>query len=249
MSNSSRLSPPHPKGCFFISRKVVKRLEKTRETRAQGSNGLQFRTVPTEIKSREKEDGESRGVTGLGLVYGRETEIWPGYKESIRKDAFKESIERKRNRPIKSYFNHDPNQVLATTESNPPLIVKNTKEGIAYEAEIPDTSYGRDLAVNLERRNVEGSSFAFSIEDDRKWEDEEGVYHREIISGEIYELGPVTDPAYIQAPASLRSAKEAFEEIKQEIEQREKDQSEKKEQLKRDFEELNKIIERGKTHG
>ena len=219
--------------------------DKTIINRSKAQRGnFEFRTVSTEIRANEK-DGELGGVAGLGLVYGVESEIFPGYMECIRKDAFKESIERKRNRPIKSYFNHDPNQVLATTSSDPPLVIKNTDDGIAYEAEIPDTSYGRDLAVNLERRNVEGSSFAFSVEEDDDWKDENGVIHREIIKGEIYELGPVTDPAYIQAPANLRSATEVAEEIKAEIELRQKNKEERKQQLKNDYQELQKIIERG----
>lgn len=222
--------------------------DKKRIFRAQGSNGLEIRTVTAEIRAKNNQEGEPRGVAGLGLVYGKESEIWPGYIESIRKDAFKESVERKRKSPIKSYFNHDPNQVLATTESNPPLIIKNTDDGVDYEAEIPDTSYGRDLKINLERRNVEGSSFAFSIDEDKAWEDEEGNYHREIIKGEIYELGPVTDPAYVQAPANLRSAGDVAQEIKKRIADKNKNKQERKEQLKKDYKSLQEILKRGKAY-
>jgi uncharacterized protein len=214
----------------------------TKEFRAQGSSGLEFRTVTAEIRQENKEEGEPRGVTGLGLVYDKEAEIWPGYREVIKKDAFKEGLERKRDRPIKSYFNHNPNFVLATTESDPPLIVKNTDEGVFYEAEIPDTSYGRDLEENLKRKNVQGSSFAFSVDKDRTWETEDGIYHREIIEGEIYELGPVTDPAYIQAPSSLRSAGEVYEEIAERIRSGKEADAEKRKQLKEDFETLKKYI-------
>lgn len=217
-------------------------VKRQKEFRAQGSNGLEFRTVEVKIRQDNKEDGAPRGVAGLGLVYNRETELWPGYRETIRKDAFKESLERDRDRPVKSYFNHNPNFVLATTESNPPLTVMNTDEGVFYNAEIPDTSYGRDLVENLKRKNVQGSSFAFAVDKDRTWEDEEGVFHREIIKGEIYELGPVTDPAYIQAPASLRSAGEVYEEIVEKIKTEKKADEEKREQVKEDYETTKKYL-------
>jgi uncharacterized protein len=177
----------------------------------------EIRMITTDIETRQTEEEQNR-VSGLGLVYKEETELFPGFKETIRKDAFKESIERNRDRPIKSYFNHDPSNVLATTESDPPLIVKNRDEGVFYEAEIPDTTYGRDLKVNLARKNVQGSSFAFNIasEDGEKlWEDEDGIVHREIIKGELYELGPVTDPAYLQAEAGLRSAEKMMKEYRE----------------------------------
>jgi hypothetical protein len=179
--------------------------------------------ITTNIETREAEEENDR-VSGLGLVYERETELFPGFIEVIRKDAFKESVERKRERPIKSYFNHDPSKVLATTASEPPLIVKNRDEGIFYEAEIPDTTYGRDLKVNLARRNVEGSSFAFNISENGEnvWEDENGIVHREILEGEIYELGPVTDPAYLQAEAGLKAAKEALSEYRKRAKQNKK---------------------------
>lgn len=215
---------------------------KNKEVRAQGSKGLEFRTVTAEIRQKDKEEGEPRGVAGLGLVYDRETELWPGYKETIQKDAFKESLEKERDRPIKSYFNHNPNFVLATTESDPPLTAKNTDEGVFYNAEIPDTSYGRDLEENLKRKNVQGSSFAFAVDEDKTWEDDDGVFHREIIKGEIYELGPVTDPAYIEAPASLRSAGEVYKEIAERIKTENKADQKKRKQYKKDVQELNKYL-------
>ena len=174
----------------------------------------ELRMITTNIETRQTEEEQNK-VSGLGLVYERETELFPGFLEVIRKDAFKESIERDRDRPIKSYFNHDPSSVLATTASEPPLLVENRDEGIFYEAEIPDTTYGDDLKENLKRKNVQGSSFKFAVDDENTWEDEEGIVHREILQGEIYELGPVTDPAYLQAEAGLRSAEKTLEEYRQ----------------------------------
>jgi HK97 family phage prohead protease len=177
--------------------------------------------ITTNIKTRQTEE-EKNKVSGLGLVYEEEAELFPGFIETIRKDAFKESVERNRNRPIKSYFNHDPSSVLATTVSEPPLLVENRDEGIFYEAEIPDTTYGKDLKINLSRKNVQGSSFSFGVDDENTWEDEDGNVHREILQGEIYELGPVTDPAYLQAEAGLRSAEKTLEKYREKAKQSKK---------------------------
>ncbi|MFA7462030.1 MAG: HK97 family phage prohead protease [Anaerovoracaceae bacterium] len=186
----------------------------------------EYRFMPTEIRMEQEEDGPPR-VVGFGPVYGKKSQnlgdsTWQFY-EIIEPGAFAESIEaasRNNARPIKSYFNHDPNNVLATTRSNPPLKIMDTPDGVAYDAEIPPTSYGRDLEINLDRKNVEGSSFAFQVLDD-EWKEEKKddirIVTRRVIKGELFELGPVTDPAYLQAPASLRSAHDIFAEYREKI--------------------------------
>ena len=150
-------------------------------------------------------DGEKR-VAGTGIVYDEWTELWPGYRERILKGAVKRAA------TVKSYFNHNPNNVLSTTDSNPALELNDSDKGLDYSSPIPPTSYGKDLEINLERGNVKGASFAFDIpkKGDRMWEDEDGIVHREISSLTLYEIGPVTDPAYIQTTAQMRS-KEAVD--------------------------------------
>lgn len=166
--------------------------------------------IRTEVRSAG--EGDERRVVGLGVVYDRWEELWPGYRERILPGAVEFASE------VKSYFNHDPNMVLSTTESDPPLIVRETERGIEFESPIPPTSYGRDLVVNLERRNVKGASFTFVVPPggDKRWEDEKGVFHREINRLIMYEVGPVTDPAFVSTTADVRSAREAkIEEWKQ----------------------------------
>lgn len=165
---------------------------------------LERAVIRTEVRSAGGE-GEEQRVIGLGVVYNKWEELWPGYRERILPGAVKFAPE------VKAYFNHDPNQVLSTTESDPPLKVRETDEGIEYDSPIPPTSYGRDLAVNLERRNVKGSSFTFMVPPggDKRWEGKDGVFHREISELILYEIGPVTDPAFVSTTASVRSAREA----------------------------------------
>jgi len=180
------------------------------QNRAQAGQ-IEKRFFTAKVEFRKKED-EPRRVSGLGVVYDKEVELWPGYMESVAKDAYKESIERERDRAIKSYFNHDPNRVLATTKSDPPLVIENREDGVFYDAIIPDTSYGDDLETNLRVGNIEGSSYSFVIPEggDEWYEDKEGVVHRRILKGEIFEIGPVTDPAFLDTPTNLRTAKEAY---------------------------------------
>ena len=166
----------------------------------------EIRYMPAEIRS-DGEDTEKK-VSGLGIIYDQWEELWPGYKERILKGAVK------RDKVVKSFFNHEPSQVLSTTKSKPSLELNDTDKGLEYVSPIPPTSYGKDLEINLERNNVEGSSFAFSVPDDgsKRWE-EDGVFYREIKKLTLYEIGPVTDPAYLKTSANLRTAEDIYKEF------------------------------------
>jgi len=50
--------------------------------------------------------------------------------------------------------------------AGPKLELKSDAEGLHFEAPIPPTTYGDDLTVNLERNNVAGASFSFTIDED-----------------------------------------------------------------------------------
>lgn len=173
----------------------------------------EFRTVRVDsVQVRSDED--KNVVEGYGIVYDQRTEIFPGFYETIKQGAFTESLSK---REIKSFFNHDGGLVLSTTKSDPALVLREDTKGVYYESPIPPTSYGEDLKVNLQRGNVKGSSFAFMVseEGDTWTEEEDGSIHRVITKGEVFEIGPVTDPAYIQTDANLRSTKNLFEEVQE----------------------------------
>lgn len=160
------------------------------------------------IHEVRSEGEDEKKAAGIGIIYDEWQEIWPGCMERISKGAVKKGAE------VKSFFNHEPSQVLSTTSSNPPLKLKNTDKGLEYVSPIPPTSYGKDLEINLERGNVKGSSFAFSVPKDgvKAWE-EKGIYYRDITKLNLFEIGPVTDPAYISTSANLRSAEDVYNKL------------------------------------
>ena len=166
----------------------------------------ELRFIEMDMRSAESED--EKRVAGLGIVYDEWVEIFPGFKERIQKGAVK------RDKVVKSFFNHDPSMVLSTTKSKPALELNETDKGLEYISPIPPTSYGNDLMVNVERGNVKGSSFAFSVHRDgqKTWE-EDDVFYRDIKKLTLYEVGPVTDPAYIQTSAQLRTAEDVYKDM------------------------------------
>lgn len=189
------------------------------------------RCVETEIEERKvlgDDEGkpEQRFVSGIGIIYDREVEIWPGYFEKIARGAFDKSISG--SEEVKSFFNHNPSNVLSTTRSNPKLELENRDNGLYFNSPIPPTTYGNDLTVNLERKNVRGASFSFEVNKDGEkiTRDEKGVYHREIIGATLYEIGPVTNPAYPQAKVGMRSTEDTANEMRSKFDESENSDSE-----------------------
>jgi len=161
------------------------------------------------------EEGDDPVAEGLGVIYDREVEIFPGFFERIERDAFDDTLGS--DSEIKSFFNHDPSAVLSTTRSRPRLELSDRENGLYYRSPIPPTSYGSDLAENLRRGNVRGSSFAFRVPvDGDEWSyDADGNMHRVVRKAELLELGPVTNPAYIATSANLRSAEDLCREVRE----------------------------------
>tara|TARA_R100000654_G_scaffold21267_2_gene42887 strand:+ start:2348 stop:3934 length:1587 start_codon:yes stop_codon:yes gene_type:complete len=150
---------------------------------------------------------ESREVVGYASVFvdsdGRAalSENLGGFREKIDPEAFNSVLEN----DVRALFNHDPNYILGRTTSGT-LKLSVDKRGLKYSFTAPDTSYGRDLMVSLERGDISQSSFGFIVEEDSWDEDSEGATIRTIKKvGRLLDVSPVTYPAYPDAEVGKRS--------------------------------------------
>ena len=92
------------------------------------------------------------------------------------------------------------------------------KKGLMYRFEVPETSYGQDLAINMKNGNISQSSFAFTIpEGGDDWTtDEEGRDIRTINKiDRLFDISPVTYPAYTEASSDLVIAKRGLQVYKE----------------------------------
>ena len=108
---------------------------------------------------------------------------------------------------VRALFNHDPNHILGRTKSGT-LRIGIDETGLTYELNPPDTTIGRDLVVMIGRGDITQSSFGFRIaKDGDRWdEDEEGRLIRTITRvAELFDVSPVTYPAYPDASIGMRS--------------------------------------------
>jgi len=163
-------------------------------------------TNPVKIETRGEGDDKKTAITGLGITYydesnpGTEFRLWGDTFERIKPGAFDKAIAED---DVRGLFNHDPSQVLGRTKSGT-MRLTATDDGVVYEIDESDTSVFRDVAEHIRRGDVDGASFAFRVTDERWFEDGDREI-REILAGELFDVGPVTYPAYSGTDAQVAS--------------------------------------------
>ncbi len=173
------------------------------------------------VRLETREDG-GRTLVGYAAVFyrsddpGTEFELWDGYVERIMPGAFDSAIER--GDDVRALFNHDSSLVLGRSTAGT-MRLKSDDVGLRYEIDLPDTQQASDLATLVERGDVDGSSFAFTVTDYERSRDNE-VDVREITGVRLFDVGPVTYPAYESTSVSVRAsdvaeAKDEYEQWKQ----------------------------------
>jgi len=156
---------------------------------------LRFLSDDLKVKS------DSRKISGYASKYEKLSKDLGGFKEIIKRGAFKNALENSKD--IIANINHDDNKILARSGNN--LTLKEDPIGLFFELEVPETTYGNDLLVNVRSGNVSKCSFAFAVGSDT-WENSDGVPVRSIHEiKELYDVAIVTVPAYEDTTIAIRS--------------------------------------------
>lgn len=169
------------------------------------------RFVPIEdLEVRAAEGSGARGIFGTAAVFDRGTVIAGLFEERIAPGAFDDAI---KDSDVRGLFNHDPNYPLGRTSAGTMTLAA---DGKALRYEIPELPKSRaDVLEAIERRDVTGNSFSFQIEkdSDQEWVDrsKEKKLPLRIIKrvGRLYDVGPVTFPAYEQTKVAARAVEQA----------------------------------------
>lgn len=155
-------------------------------------------------RSRENSAGR---FTGHAAVYKQRTAIGDpmrgGFYEQVAPGAFDRSLAE--DQDVRFLVDHDPSRVLARTSSGT-LSLSSDKKGLLVDADLADTSTGRDLRVLLERGDVSSMSFGFVVNRDEWAMQKDGTELRTIHDVDLFDVSAVTFPAYPQTDAAIRMA-------------------------------------------
>jgi HK97 family phage prohead protease len=168
-----------------------------------------------ELRAADGEESKPK-VRGYAAVYNRESENLGSenyqFREIIEPGAFDDVLKD----DVRALLNHDANFILARSKNGEgTLSIGVDDRGLWYEFEAPDTGAGRDLTESIKRGDIDQSSFSFTVrKDGQRWEEkQEGdgptIIKRTITKiARLFDVSPVTYPAYPDASVAVRSLQE-----------------------------------------
>lgn len=169
----------------------------------------EIRTFQSDEMRVVRAEGEAPKIVGHAAVFDSPTKIngWlGGFVEEIAPGAFTESIAQD---DIRGLFNHDSNLVLGRNTAGT-LTLEEDDIGLRYEIDPPDSELGQSLLKSIERKDITGSSFGFSVQKQEWTEDDDSNEpdRRRILKCKLYDVSPVTFPAFEDTDVAVRARKE-----------------------------------------
>lgn len=159
--------------------------------------------VVDELRVEGRGDAKKPVIYGHAAVFNQLSEDLGGFREQIAPGAFASAVKED---DVRALFNHDPNFVLGRSKSGT-LRLSEDNTGLAIEIDTPDTQIARDLMVSMERGDITQMSFGFRVmPDGSNWgQSSDGSVIRTLTNVRLYDVSPVTYPAYPQTDVAMRS--------------------------------------------
>ena len=182
----------------------------------------EIRTLPlAELRVSDQE--EEHYIEGHAAVFDSWSETLGGifpFKEKVKRGAFVDSLE---NDDIRALFNHDPNYVLGRNKAGT-LQLREDEHGLHVRILPPNTAWAKDLRTSIQRGDINQMSFGFTVEED-EWRYEDGYDVRELKRVKLFDVSPVTFPAYTATDVGLRGM-ESYNDYRKQNEEKQKQEDE-----------------------
>lgn len=140
-------------------------------------------------------------LVGYAAKFNTMSDDLGGFLETIAPGAFSRAIKEKHD--VRALFNHDPNYVLGRTKSGT-LTLREDGTGLEMCCAMPDTQTARDLMESVKRGDIDQQSFSFRCLSD-SWAMRDGMSVRTLQDLELFDVSPVTYPAYQDTSVASRS--------------------------------------------
>lgn len=162
---------------------------------------IEQRVFPlAELRIDSNAEGKPK-IRGYAAVFDKWSDDLGGFREIIRPGAFSKAVKRS---DVRALWNHDPNIVLGRTKSKTLMLAEDAR-GLAIEIVPPD--WAGSYLETIRRGDVDQMSFAFQVpKGGDKWTSSGESTTREIFEAyPLFDVSPVTYPAYPQTSVSVRS--------------------------------------------
>ncbi|MFA5436703.1 MAG: HK97 family phage prohead protease [Candidatus Neomarinimicrobiota bacterium] len=159
---------------------------------------IERRNFPIEELRTITED-DVKHITGYAAVFNALSEDLGYFREKIDPGAFTETII---NDDIRALWNHNSDYVLGRNKSGT-LTLSEDQRGLKIDITPPDAQWARDYVASIERGDINQMSFGFETLADR-WEMIDGNEVRTLMKVRLFDVSPVTFPAYPDTEVALR---------------------------------------------
>lgn len=162
---------------------------------------VEHRVFPL-VEVRVEGNDEEPRIVGHAAVFDQlSVPLW-GFREKIARGAFTKTI---KEADVRALWNHDANFVLGRIKAKT-LSLSEDEVGLAIDVTPPKTTWARDLIVTMRRGDVDQASFGFrTIKDSWEQDHDQGTVIRTLKEVELFDVSPVTFPAYPQTDMQVRS--------------------------------------------
>lgn len=139
-------------------------------------------------------------IAGYAAVFNSlSVELW-GFRERIAPGAFAGSMED----DVRALWNHDTAIVLGRTKAQ---TLSLAEDNTGLKIEILPPASAASYVESIQRGDVDQMSFGFRTLEETWDEDAEGVLIRTLTKVKLYEVSPVTFPAYPATSVGVRGDK------------------------------------------
>lgn len=160
--------------------------------------------LPESRPEVRKIDGEPTKIIGYAVRWDQLSHpIFGMFQERFKRGAFAASLI---NPDVYASWQHDAREILGRTPGT--LLVAEDDIGLRYEITPP--SWAEKYVESIERGDVRGSSFIFRSTKEEWDETNPEMPIRSVVEAELFEVSPVTTPAYPQSTVGVRSAEDIF---------------------------------------
>lgn len=161
--------------------------------------------LPESRPEIRKVEGEPTKIIGYAVRWDQLSRpIFGMFQERFKRGAFSKCLAD--NPDVYAAWQHDSREVLGRTPGT--LLLIEDDIGLRYEITPP--SWAEKHIETIDRGDVRGSSFIFRSTVEEWDETNADMPIRSISEAELYEVSPVTTPAYPQSSVGIRSAEEIF---------------------------------------
>lgn len=149
-------------------------------------------------------DADGRKLGGYAAVFSVPATIAGAWVEEVAPGAYSKTISE---HDIRALWNHDPNIVLGRNKAST-LRLWEDGHGLNAEIQPPDNEWGRPVLDAVKRGDVTGMSIAFRAVKQEWVHPPEGsreLPKRTIREAKLYEVSPVTFPAFESTTIGVRA--------------------------------------------